>query len=315
MEPASYFKIRVGSLLAEKPIPFDLYVLIGDKQVLYLREGESLGSEKIKKLDGADVFFINANKRAAYKKFVHETLTEETWSITEKAEILRESSLALVEEIFENPNIENALDDSRELISDFVSFIDENPDGAAHLISLSTHDFYTFNHSLDVSVYSLGLGRAVGYSAEDLLELGRGALFHDIGKREVDVNIICKNGALDEIEWAQMQKHPTFGLQILSQYDTSEAMKACCFEHHENFLGSGYPQGLSGEEIHPMARIIALTDTFDALTTQRSYNVPMSPKEALTFITEKLGSKYDPELLKAMNSVLFQMEEAQKAKA
>ena len=155
----------------------------------------------------------------------------------------------------------------------------------------------------------------MGYSAEDLLELGRGALFHDIGKREVDVNIICKNGALDEIEWAQMQKHPTFGLQILSQYDTSEAMKACCFEHHENFLGSGYPQGLSGEEIHPMARIIALTDTFDALTTQRSYNVPMSPKEALTFITEKLGSKYDPELLKAMNSVLFQMEEAQKAKA
>ena len=138
---------------------------------------------------------------------------------------------------------------------------------------------------------------------------------HGIGKREVDVNIICKNGALDEIEWAQMQKHPTFGLQILSQYDTSEAMKACCFEHHENFLGSGYPQGLSGEEIHPMARIIALTDTFDALTTQRSYNVPMSPKEALTFITEKLGSKYDPELLKAMNSVLFQMEEAQKAKA
>src|SRR5690606_799929 len=102
----------------------------------------------------------------------------------------------------------------------------------------------------------------VGYSEKDLMELGRGALFHDIGKREVDVNIICKNGALDDVEWAQMQKHPTYGLQILSLYETSEAMKACCFEHHENFLGNGYPQGLQGHEIHPMARIIALTDTF-----------------------------------------------------
>ena len=67
MEPASYFKIRVGSLLAEKPIPFDLYVLIGDKQVLYLREGESLGSEKIKKLDGADVFLSMPTKEQPIK--------------------------------------------------------------------------------------------------------------------------------------------------------------------------------------------------------------------------------------------------------
>lgn len=308
MNSGAFFKIRMGSLLADKPIPFELYVLIGGKQVLYLREGERLDFEKIQKLDRADVFYIPTSQRAAYKSFVHSNLAEESWSVPEKAQLLRESSLALVEEIFENPNVEDALEDSKEVISEFVSFLDESPEGAAHLISLSTHDFYTYNHSLDVAIYSLGLGRVAGYSDKDLRELGRGALFHDIGKREVDVNIICKNGPLDELEWAQMQKHPTYGLQILSEYDTSEEMKACCFEHHENFLANGYPQGLHGDEIHPMARVIALTDTFDALTTQRSYNTPMTPREALNFITQKLGAKYDPDLLKAMNSVLFQME-------
>ena len=87
-------------------------------------------------------------------------------------------------------------------------------------------------------------------------------------------------------------------------------MKACCFEHHESFLGNGYPQQLTGPEIHPMARIVAITDTFDALTTKRSYNQPMTPSKALEFMSTKLASKYDVDLLRAMNSVLFKMGKA-----
>ena len=187
--------------------------------------------------------------------------------------------------------------------------MDEDPESLAHLIGLSTHDFYTYNHSLDVCIYSLGLGQAVGYSGDELKELGEGSLFHDVGKRKVDVDIICKAGPLNEQEWAEMQKHPQYGLQLLSEFDVSQAIMACCFEHHESFTGNGYPQNLVGEEIHPMARIVALTDTYDALTTQRSYNIPMTPKDALMFVKNKLSSRYDPELVKAMFSVLFKMEQ------
>ncbi len=291
---------------------FDVFLLINGRFVHYLRPGECLKEEKIRSLDRADVFYVPEEQRPLYKHYVFERLNETGIDASQKAIILRESSLTLAEEIFEQPNIDEALTDSKELITNFIDFMEQEPAGMAQLISLSSHDFYTYNHSLDVGIYSLGLAQAVGYSPTDLLELGRGALFHDIGKRNVHVDIISKQGPLSDTEWAQMQKHPQFGLKILTEYECSEAMKACCFEHHESFLGNGYPQQLTGPEIHPMARIVALTDTFDALTTKRSYNQPMTPFDALTFMSTKLAGRYDNDLLKAMNSVLFKMTEMEK---
>jgi putative nucleotidyltransferase with HDIG domain len=308
VENNKFFKIRVGTLIPDKPTTFDLFIQLHGRHVHYLRTGEQLTSEKIAKLDRADVFFVPEDQRQSYKNFIFNRLNDESVSAESKALILRESSLTLAEEIFEQPDVSRALDDSRELITQFIQFMEREPEGMAHLISLSSHDFYTYNHSLDVGIYSLGLGATVGYSTEDLLELGRGALFHDIGKRNVDVEIICKKGALNDVEWAQMQKHPQFGLKILTDYNCSEAMKACCFEHHESFLGNGYPQQLSGPEIHPMARIVAITDTYDALTTKRSYNQPMSPTDALEFMKNKLAGKYDSDMLDAMYATLFKMK-------
>lgn len=305
-----FFKIRVSTILPNRPTTFDLYIMINGRYIHYLRIGESINAEKIASLERADVFYVPEAQRSDYKNYVFNRLNEEEIAVQTKAQILRESSLTLAEEIFENPDVHRALNESKELVTNFIDFMETHPEGMAHLISLSSHDFYTYNHSLDVGIYSLGLGQVVGYSKEDLLELGRGALFHDIGKRNVAVEIICKNGPLNDAEWAQMQKHPQYGLRILTEYNCSEAMKACCFEHHESFLGNGYPQQLSGPEIHPMARIVAITDTYDALTTKRSYNQPMTPTAALEFMSTKLAARYDSDLLKAMNSVLFKMKEA-----
>jgi putative nucleotidyltransferase with HDIG domain len=205
--------------------------------------------------------------------------------------------------------VNKALDQSRPLIQQFVEFMEAEPRAMAHLISLSGHDFYTYNHSLDVSIYSLGLCEALSFSKADLEEMGVAALFHDIGKRQVNIDILCKKGPLNDAEWAQMQKHPQFGLVLLKENPlVSEAIKAACFEHHESWAGNGYPQQLVAEEIHPFARIVAITDTYDAMTTQRSYNVPMTPTEAVTMMKEKLAGRYDPEMLNAMYSVLFKMK-------
>jgi HD-GYP domain-containing protein (c-di-GMP phosphodiesterase class II) len=310
MEAEKFFKIRVNTILPSSPTTFDVFILLNGRHVHYLRPGEMLKKEKIASLERADVFYVPEGQRGEYKRYVFDRMNQDGLDASVKANILRESSLTLAEEIFEQPEVEVALNDSRELIMNFIDFMEKEPAGMAHLISLSSHDFYTYNHSLDVGIYSLGLGAVAGYAQADLLELGRGALFHDVGKRNVAVEIICKNGPLSDVEWAQMQKHPQYGLRILTDHNCSEAMKACCFEHHESFLGNGYPQQLTGEEIHPMARIVAITDTFDALTTKRSYNQPMAPSKALEFMSTKLSSKYDMDLLKAMNSVLFKMNKA-----
>lgn len=306
-----YIKIRLNALHPSEPIPFDLFLQIGRKKVHYLRAGDMLSAEKLAKFENKapDSFFIKENNRKDFKNFVSTSLRKGEVTAKEKALILRESSLTLIEELFESPDVETALNESREIINEFVDLMGSEPDAMAHLIGLSSHDFYTYTHSLDVGIYSLGLAQAAGYSGKDLLEMGEGALFHDIGKRQVDVNIICKDGPLDDVEWAQMQRHPEFGLLILEEHGVSEAVKACCFEHHESAAGNGYPQQLEADEIHPMARIVALTDTFDALTTQRSYNTPMQPAQALDFMNTKLAGRYDEDLLKAMYEVLFHMQQ------
>jgi HD-GYP domain-containing protein (c-di-GMP phosphodiesterase class II) len=314
MENHSHFKVRINTLIPNKPTTFDLHVRINNQNILYLRAGDLLSPEKIGNLNNKDSgshFLVKEEDRKAYKQYVHEQMISGDLTVRQKAIVLRESSMTLVEEIFENPDVNKALDSSLPIIQQFVDFMEGEAAAMGHLISLSGHDFYTYNHSLDVGIYSLGLASAVGFSGKDLEEMGLAALFHDVGKRHVSLDILCKKGPLDESEWSQMQKHPQFGLLILNDNDNvSDAIRAACFEHHESFAGNGYPQQIGGKEIHPFARIVAITDTYDAMTTQRSYNVPLSPNDAVTMMKEKLSGRYDPEMLRAMHDVLFRLKSA-----
>lgn len=314
MELLNFFKVRINTLIPNKPTTFDLHLRIAGQTILYLRAGDRLEQEKITALENKDTgqfFLVKEEDRKAYKSYVHEQMNSDYLDVRQKALVLRESSMTLVEELFENPDVNVALNGARPVIQDFVDFMRAEPEAMGHLISLSGHDFYTYNHSLDVGVYALGLGEALTYDRKTLEELGIGALFHDVGKRQVSLDILCKKGPLDDAEWAQMQKHPQFGLTILNQNpDISDAVKAAAFEHHESWAGNGYPQQLSAEEIHPFARIVAITDTYDAMTTQRSYNVPLKPFDAVTMMKEKLAGRYDPDMLRAMHSVLFKLKAA-----
>jgi HD-GYP domain-containing protein (c-di-GMP phosphodiesterase class II) len=312
MESSDFFKIRINSVIPEKPLTFDLFLKINDQMITYVRAGDRLERDKILQLqvrDSGSHFLVRESDRKAFKTFIHEQMISSDLNVRQKAQLLRDSSMTLVEEIFEHPDVNVALENSRPIIHQFVEFMDAEPEAMGHLISLSGHDFYTFNHSLDVGIYSLGLAQALNFSKKELDEMGIAALFHDIGKRQVNLDILCKKGSLNEAEWAQMQKHPQFGLILLNQNkDVSDAVKAACFEHHESWAGTGYPQNLVGQEIHPFARIVAITDTYDAMTTQRSYNIPMKPFEAVTMMKEKLAGRYDPDFLKAMHSVLFKLK-------
>lgn len=312
-----FFKVRIDTIYPEIELPFDLYIRLNSQLVTYIRKGDKLSIAKqvqLKRKDSGTHFFIPENDRWTYRNFMRDIVKSEQTSALEKATLLRESALSFIEEMFEQPDVHKALDNSKPLISDFISLMEEQPSAMADLISLSSHDFYTYNHSLDVAIYSLGLGQALALDKSTLHELGVGALFHDVGKRLVSIDILCKTGGLDEQEWVMMQQHPQFGLDILvDKPDMTPGIIAACFEHHEAWSGTGYPQKLMGEEIHPFGRIIAITDTFDAMTTQRSYNTPMTPEDAVTMMRDKLIGRYDPEMIKAMSDVLFQLKSQQKA--
>ena len=314
MNTKDYFRIRLSTIRPDVPTPFDIFIMLDGKVISYLRQGDSLNQNKVAALhakDSGDSFFVLNSEKQGYREYIKNAMNSNAISNDEKANILRESSIAILEDLFENPDVGVALEDSKPIIHNLLQFMDVAPQSIGNLISLSGHDFYTYNHSFDVSIYSLGLGQALGFDKTALAELGVASLFHDVGKRNVALEILCKKGPLDENEWVQMRMHPQFGLKILNEHPgISDAIKAACYEHHESWSGGGYPQDIRDQEIHPFARIVALTDTYDAMTTQRSYNIPMNPTEALNMMKNKLSARFDPEMLKAMYSVLFRMDKS-----
>jgi HD-GYP domain-containing protein (c-di-GMP phosphodiesterase class II) len=312
MSTTGYFRIRLTTLIGAPQLPFNVYILIDDKVILYVKIGDKIPKEKILNLhakDSGESFLLSIADKEKYQHYIRDLMNSSSYSDSEKATILKESSIAILEDLFDNPDVKQALDQSKPIISDLINFINKAPHEMGNLITLSGHDFYTYNHSFDVSIYSLGLGQALGFNKTELEELGLSSLYHDLGKRLVPIEILCKKGALDDNEWIQMRMHPQYGLKILNEHEgISDAIKAACFEHHESWTGGGYPQGISKQEIHPFARIVSLTDTYDAMTTQRSYNTPMKPTDALNLMNGNLAQRYDPDMLKAMYSVLFKMK-------
>lgn len=312
MSTAGYFRIRLTTLQGNQPLPFDTYIVLNQKIHLYVKKGDIISSERIQELhqkDSGESFFLDNKDKEIYRNYIKDIMNSSLISNKEKALVLKESSIALLEDLFENPDVKTALEESKPIIGELIDFMEKAPDSISHLITLSGHDFYTYNHSFDVSIYSLGLGQTLGFSKEQLEELGLSSIYHDIGKRLVPLEILCKKGPLDDDEWVQMKMHPQFGLKILNEHSgISDGIKAACYEHHESWIGGGYPQGISKHEIHPFARIVSLTDTYDAMTTQRSYNKPMTPVDALNLMNGNLAQRYDPDMLKAMYSVLFKMK-------
>ncbi|MBC7458218.1 MAG: HD domain-containing protein [Bdellovibrionaceae bacterium] len=311
MSTTGYFRIRLTTLIGTALLPFNVYILIDQKVILYVKMGDKIPKEKILSLhakDSGESFILAIADKEKYQHYIRDLMNSNTYPDSEKAIILKESSIAILEDLFDNPDVKQALSDSKPIITDLINFMQNAPNEMGNLITLSGHDFYTYNHSFDVSIYSLGLGQALGFTKTELEELGLSSLYHDLGKRLVPLEILCKKGALDDNEWIQMRMHPQLGLKILNEHvNISDAIKAACYEHHESWAGGGYPQGIAKQDIHPFARIVALTDTYDAMTTQRSYNTPMKPADALNLMNGNLAQRYDPDMLKAMYSVLFKM--------
>lgn len=153
-------------------------------------------------------------------------------------------------------------------------------------------------HSRRVVALTLELAEALGIPAEDRVHIHRGALLHDIGKMGVPDSILLKPGPLTEDEWAIMRQHPVFAFQLLKNIRFLKQALDIPYCHHERWDGSGYPRGLSGEDIPLAARIFALVDVWDALNSDRPYRRALSRGQALKFIREEAGHAFDPKLVK-----------------
>jgi len=164
--------------------------------------------------------------------------------------------------------------------------------------ALELRDRETQGHTVRLAEITVELSKIFGINGYELENAKRGALLHDIGKMGIPDNILLKPGPLDEDEWKIMKKHPLFAKQLLENVSFLKPSLTIPYYHHERWDGSGYPEGLKGEDIPLQARVFAVLDTWDALTHDRPYRSAWSKHLALEYIVSNSGIKFDPEVVK-----------------
>ena len=176
----------------------------------------------------------------------------------------------------------------------------EAPTVRSLLSALRSHDAYTYRHSLRTVRLTVLLGRACGVDTHARLGvLSLGAVVHDLGKILIPGNVLHKEGRLTAEEWEAVRQHPRDGARMLVGVSASEEVCRVAAEHHERWDGQGYPEGLSGERIDFNARVVAVADAFDAMTSERPYRPPQSYDEAAAELERCAGTQFDPEVVRA----------------
>ena len=177
--------------------------------------------------------------------------------------------------------------------------------------ALRSHDPYTYRHSLRTVRLSVLLGRACGVNTHARLRvLSLGALAHDLGKIFIPGGVLHKEGSLTAEEWAAVRQHPLDGARLLAGVAACEAVCRVAAEHHERWDGRGYPAGLRGDRIDFNARVVAVADAFDAMTSVRPYRPAAGYAEAAAELERCAGTQFDPEVVRAFLSTPRPMIEA-----
>jgi len=174
------------------------------------------------------------------------------------------------------------------------------------LVDIKSMDNYTYSHCVNVAVISIVLGISLNISKRDLTYLCIGALIHDIGKSFIPNEVLQKPGNLTPEEFEIIKKHPKRGYDFLGNFfNLSSHIKLIVLQHHERFDGLGYPNGISGDQINYLTKIVTIADVYDALTSDRPYKRAMCPSDALEYLMSNSGTRFDYDMINVFCKVVI----------
>lgn len=215
-----------------------------------------------------------------------------------KARAVYGKSLEVMHTLFMNPTAE-VLEETKKAVAEIADLILYDEETSLNLLQLTSHDFYTYTHSVNVGILGLSLAKRLyqGNSSHNIHELGAGFFLHDLGKVKVNKAILNKPGRLDDDEMKQVRIHPYQSFKLLEATNQlTEECRVICLQHHEREDGCGYPRRLMGDQIDDYARICSIADVYDALTAERSYKKALSPFNALTIMKEEMVGFFHKEV-------------------
>jgi HD-GYP domain-containing protein (c-di-GMP phosphodiesterase class II) len=256
----------------------------------------------IEEKEGTEEFFIKEEDLSKYfgqaTAGLREMISNPELPLEEKTKKIYDVSKEIMKDFFEfnaSPKILQSSEQVVEIMDDCLS----DADADFHAIfKVTSNDYYTYTHSVNVGLYCLAYGVKTGMSSNDIRNLGLAGMLHDVGKSSIDPNILNKNGKLTGEEFELIKGHSPKGQKML---EDMQCYPSCVIDvagqHHEKYDGKGYPYGLAGEEIALFARICKVTDVYDALTTRRSYKKALTPFDALVLMRKQMDNEFDLEIL------------------
>jgi HD-GYP domain-containing protein (c-di-GMP phosphodiesterase class II) len=312
----SFFSISYDLVLLGKDLPYDLFInssSLADKQkfIRLFKKGNTLDEEQVNQYrEKFPQLYVAEEERSLYLKSL---IQSESIDDVETTNFIKESAIKYLHQIFDDEKefstelLTETIKGCRDAVEGMIDVLDDyNIDSLRGLIgNLSSHDFYTYDHSINVSMYCIQILRALkpNASKDELTHAGLGGLLHDLGKVKIPTHILNSPGGLTDEEYQVIKTHPGLGLELLleNQSDIGEDIDVEIIgkvvnQHHENWNGTGYPSQLKENEIHILARICTIADFFDAITTKRSYNEVLTISQAMEVMEKFSGVKLDPKI-------------------
>ncbi|MCP4128616.1 MAG: DUF3391 domain-containing protein [Gammaproteobacteria bacterium] len=228
-----------------------------------------------------------------------EAISDKKMDPATKAKAVYKNSLDMMTRLLESPKSDN-IHTGKDAIKSITNMVLSDDDTAYNMLRITSHDLYTYTHSVNVGITAIMLAKDLFRHSDDhdLEELGAGFFLHDLGKVDIDPRILNKPGRLTDEEMNQIRNHPYQGYKMLKEADAlSEECKYIVLQHHEVYDGTGYPNQILGEEIHDYGRICCLADVFEALTAERSYKQAIPRFDALKLMRDEMPKHFSREML------------------
>lgn len=312
-----HFEIPICSIKKDSKVPFNIFRKDNDHYNLILEENDVFPENlpNLLRQSSNHSMFILDNDKKKYYHYLETVLGQITKDskvpLKEKSKLIYDTSSSIINDLFEKPESKESIERSKSLVANTINVILSNESSIKSMMEIGSHDYYTYTHSVDVAVFSIGFANYLNYSYEDISNIGYAAMMHDIGKSKIPSEIINKKGKLSEEEFTIMKNHPVYSYEILQYHDEkNEDILKPARNHHEKALGNGYPDKLIAARTHEFAKIVAISDIFSALTTQRSYKDAYSSFEALSLMKNHMINDIDKNLF--LEFLKFMTRESQK---
>ena len=302
---SDFLPVKACSLFPGSVLPCDFYfasVFEGEEEIRpdkILARGELYSDQtSAASWDREDLIYIRQEDEPAYFAYLCQNTREAAKSrklpTERKTELLYNCAEGVVRKVFhEHPNLSN-MAAGGQIARDLAQHLAAENIAYAALLDVFSKDYSIFTHCVQVATLGMTFGNFLGWSASEISDFGFGVLFHDLGKTGISRDILDKPGKLDDHEFELLKQHPFLGYRQLSKTRAfSKDQLDAILYHHEAMDGSGYPEGLSGDDIPFTARVAHIVDIFDALTTRRVYKEALSPEDALALMGGEMQASCD----------------------